>query len=200
MPEEEQTTYDQNVANALDYVKTVLKITGNSQDAQLTILLKASNSQIQKMTWIDLLNVEDEKVDYFDWAGERELFLKTDASAINKIEYVAEQRQNETSRQTMPAKRYVLKKWSVVFCRPIFRWFQNIRITYAPLFTDFNSIPPEYENLKLALALLVWNLKATSKQSGLSSESVSWTSIVFDKSTITKDVQILLDDFIVFSI
>ena len=152
------------------------------------------------MTWIDLLNVEDEKVDYFDWAGERELFLKTDASAINKIEYVAEQRQNETSRQTMPAKRYVLKKWSVVFCRPIFRWFQNIRITYAPLFTDFNSIPPEYENLKLALALLVWNLKATSKQSGLSSESVSWTSIVFDKSTITKDVQILLDDFIVFSI
>jgi hypothetical protein len=43
-------------------------------------------------------------------------------------------------------------------------------------------------------------LKATSKQSGLSSESVSWTSIVFDKSTITKDVQILLDDFIVFSI
>lgn len=200
MPEEEQTTYDQNVANALSYVKTVLKITGNSQDAQLTILLKASNAQIQKMTWIDLLNVEDEKVDFFDWAGERELFLKTEASAINKIEYVAEQRQNETSRQTMPAKRYVLKKWSVVFCRPIFRWFQNIKITYAPLFTDFNSIPPEYENLKLALALLVWNLKASSKQSWLSSESVSWTSIVFDKSTITKDVQILLDDFIVFSI
>jgi hypothetical protein len=50
MPEEEQTTYDQNVANALNYVKTVLKITGNSQDAQLTILLKASNAQIQKMT------------------------------------------------------------------------------------------------------------------------------------------------------
>lgn len=200
MTQEEPTKYDQNVENALDYVKTVLKITGNSQDAQLTILLKASNAQIQKMTWIDLLNVEDEKVDYFDWAGERELFLKQVASEINSIEYIKGQRQEETQRETIPAKQYVLKKWSVVFCRPIFRWFQNIKITYTPLFTDFNSIPSEYENLKLALALIVWNLKATSKQSWLSSESVSWTSIVFDKSTITKDVQILLDDFIAFSI
>ena len=192
--------YEQNVANALTYVKNVLHITWNWQDTQLTILLKATNSQLLKMTWIDLLNGDDEKVDYYDWAGERELFLKCEASAINKIEYISEQRQDETSRQIMPSKRYVLKKWSVVFCRPLFRWFQNIKITYAPLFTDFNSIPSDYENLKLALALIVWNLRATSKQSWISSESVSWTSITFDKSTITKDVQILLDDFIVFSI
>lgn len=192
--------YEQNVANALVYVKNVLNIHWNWQDTQLTILLKATNAQLLKMTWIDLLNGDEEKVDFYDWAGERELFLKCEASEINQIEYISEQRQDEPERKVIPSKRYVLKKWSVVFCRPIFRWFQNIKITYAPLFTDFSAIPPEYENLKLALALIIWNLRATTKQSGLSSESVSWTSIVFDKSTITKDVQILLDDFIVFSI
>lgn len=192
--------YEQNVANALTYVKNVLNISWNGQDVFLTILLKATNSQILNMTWIDLLNGDDEKVEYYDGAGERELFLKQVASKINSIEFIKEQRQEETQRETIPAKRYVLKKSSIVFARPIFRWFQNIKITYKPLFTDFSAIPTEYENLKLALALIVWNLRATSKQSGISSESVSWTSITFDKSTITKDVQILLDDFIIVTI
>lgn len=200
MTQEQLTPYETNVANALTYVKNALNISWSSQDAYLTILLKATNAQIINMTWIDLLNADAQKVEYYDGAGERELFLKNVASEINSIQFIREQRQDETQRETIPSKRYVLKKSSIVFARPIFRGFQNIKVTYKPLFTEFASIPAEYENLKLAMALIVWNLRATTKQSWISSESVSWTSLVFDKSTITKDVQILLDDFIIISI
>lgn len=200
MTQEQLTPYETNVANALTYVKNVLNISWNSQDTYLTILLKATNAQLINMTWIDLLNADTQKVEYYDGAGERELFLKNVASEINSIQFIREQRQDETQRETIPSKRYVLKKSSIVFSRPIFRGFQNIKVTYKPLFTEFASIPAEYENLKLAMALIVWNLRATTKQSWISSESVSWTSLVFDKSTITKDVQILLDDFIIISI
>jgi hypothetical protein len=50
------------------------------------------------------------------------------------------------------------------------------------------------------MSMIVGNMYATRKQGGLSSESVSGTSLVFDKKAITSDVQQMLDQFTQFAI
>ena len=198
MPNENEITDAQNLQNAVDYVKSVLWITWTDQDTLLWIYIQSAVAEIYEMTWIDLLQLwAVEKK--FDGAWQRILFLTKYISSLEKVQYNANQRWTP-ERTDFEENSYLLKDdWQLVFKNNLPRWFWNILIEFKYSFTDFNSIPRNLSDLKLALALLVWNIQASQESTWYSSESVSWTSITFDKTTITKNVQTLLDKYIVFA-
>lgn len=200
MPEETPTTEETNLNNAVAYVKAVLWINWQSEDSLLEILVKSAVAKIKSLTQIDLLSLWT-ITDYFDWAWQRELFLKIwPAWTITKIEINQNQWWTPDWKEKDPAT-YILKDdFEVVFSWWLPRGFKNVKITYQPKFADFNSISRDYENLKTALALIVWNLRVNRKQSWISSESVSWTSIVYDKNVLTNDIQTLINPYIIFAI
>lgn len=190
---------EQNLNNAVAYVKTVLWITWTDQDDLLKIYVQSCVAKIFEMTWIDLLqtwSVEKK----FDGAWQRILFLPNYISELTKVQYNWNQWWTP-DRKDFDANSYVLKDdWQLVFKSWLPRWYWNILIEFKYSFTDFNSIPRDLADLKLALALLVWNIKSTQETTWYSSESVSWTTITFDKTTITSNVQSLLDKYIVFGL
>lgn len=190
---------EQNLNNAVAYVKTVLWITWTDQDNLLKIYVQSCVAKIFEMTWIDLLQTWSiEKK--FDGAWQRILFLPNYISELEKVQYNWNQWWTP-DRKDFDANSYVLKDdWQLVFKSWLPRWFWNILIEFKYSFTDFNSISRDLADLKLALALLVWNIKSTQETTWYSSESVSWTTITFDKTTITSNVQSLLDKYIVFGL
>lgn len=195
----QQITDAQNLQNAVSYVKSVLWITWTDQDTVLSIYVQSAVAKIYEMTWIDLLQTWSVSKK-FDGAWQRILFLPNYISELTKVQYNWNQWWTP-DRKDFDANSYVLKDdWQLVFKSWLPRWFWNILIEFKYSFTDFNSIPRDLADLKLALALLVWNIQATQKSTWLSSESVSWTSITFDKTTMTSNVQVLLDKFIIFAL
>ena len=195
----QQITDAQNLQNAVSYVKSVLWITWTDQDTVLSIYVQTTVAKIYEMTWIDLLQTWSVSKK-FDGAWQRILFLPNYISELTKVQYNWNQWWTP-DRKDFDANSYVLKDdWQLVFKSWLPRWFWNILIEFKYSFTDFNSIPRDLADLKLALALLVWNIQATQKSTWLSSESVSWTSITFDKTTMTSNVQVLLDKFIIFAL
>ena len=199
MPNENEITDAQNLQNAVDYVKTVLWISGTDQDALISIYVQSSVAKIYEMTWIDLLQLwAVEKK--FDGAWQNILFLPNYVGELEKVQYNANKRWTPewTDFET---NSYVLKEdWQLVFKNSLPRWYANILVEFKYSFTDFNSTPRSLADLKLALALLVWNIQATQETTWYSSESVSWTTITFDKRTITSNVQTLLDKYIIFAL
>lgn len=190
---------EQNLNNAVAYVKTVLWITWTDQDNLLKIYVQSCVAKIYEMTWIDLLQTWSVSKK-FDGAWQRILFLPNYISELTKVQYNWNQWWTP-DRKDFDANSYVLKDdWQLVFKSWLPRWFWNILIEFKYSFTDFNSIPRDLADLKLALALLVWNIKSTQETTWYSSESVSWTTITFDKTTITSNVQSLLDKYIVFGL
>lgn len=190
---------EQNLNNAVSYVKTVLWITWSDEDTLLKIYVQSCVAKIYEMTWIDLLQLWSVEKK-FDGAWQRILFLPNYVSELEKVQYNWNQWWTP-DRKDFDVNSYVLKDdWQLVFKSWLPRWFWNILIKFKYVFTDFNSIPRSLADLKLALALLVWNIKSTQETTWYSSESVSWTTITFDKTTITSNVQSLLDKYIVFGL
>jgi len=198
MPETPKTDA-QNLADAVSYVKTVLWITWNDQDTILWIYIQSAVSKIYELTWIDLLQLwAVEKK--FDGAWQRILFLPKYVEELEKVQYNANQRGN-AERTDFEENSYLLKDdWQLVFKNNLPRWFWNILVEFKYIFSDFASIPRSLADLKLALALLVGNIQSTQETTWYSSESVSWTSITFDKTTMTSNVITLIDKYKVFAL
>lgn len=191
------TTDAQNLQNAVNYVKTVNWITWTDQDALISIYVESAVAKIKEITWIDLLEMwEIEKK--LDGAWQRIVFLPQSAG---NIIFVKTSVGINWSQNDVNASSYVLKdNGELVFNFNLPRGYKNIDVKYTNKFSEFTDIWREYSDLKLALALLVGNLKNSQETSGISSESVSWTSITFDKTTITSNITALLNKFITFSI
>lgn len=191
------TTDAQNLQNAVNYVKTVNWITWTDQDALISIYVESAVAKIKEITWIDLLEMwEIEKK--LDGAWQRIVFLPQSAG---NIIFVKTSVGINWSQNDVNASSYVLKdNGELVFNFNLPRGYKNIDVKYTNKFSEFTDIWREYSDLKLALALLVGNLKNSQETSGISSESVSWTSITFDKTTMTSNITALLNKFITFSI
>lgn len=191
------TTDAQNLQNAVTYVKTVNWITGTDQDALISIYVESAVAKIKEITWIDLLEMwEIEKK--LDGAWQRIVFLPQSAENIISVKTSSGINGNPSD---VSSSSYVLKdNGELVFSFNLPRGYKNIDVKYTNKFSEFNDIPREYSDVKLALALLVWNLKNSQETSWISSESVSGTSITFDKTTITSNITALLNKFITFSI
>ena len=193
------TTDAQNLWYALTYVKWILWITWTDQDALLSSYIQSAVAKIYELTWVDLLALWDQEV-YFDWAWQRILFLWKCVKELNSVQYNENQREYP-HYQDFDEYSYILKKdWQLVFKNALPRWYDNIKVVFELIYSNFNDIPREYSDLKLALALLVWNLVESQKTTWISSESVSWTTISFDHSTMTSNVQALLNKFITIAI
>lgn len=194
-----ETTDAQNLAKAVAYVKTVLWISWSDQDAILWIYIQSAVAKIYEITWIDLLQLwAVEKK--FDWAWQRILFLTSYIWELEKVQYNSNQRWTP-SRTDFEENSYLLKEdWQLVFKNALPRWYWNILVEYKYSFDDFDSTPRSLADLKLALALLVGNIQSTQKSTWISSETVSWTSITFDKTTMTSNVTMLIDKYKVFAI
>lgn len=194
-----ETTDAQNLAKAVAYVKTVLWISWSDQDAILWIYIQSAVAKIYEITWIDLLQLwAVEKK--FDWAWQRILFLSSYIWELEKVQYNSNQRWTP-SRTDFEENSYLLKEdWQLVFKNALPRWYWNILVEYKYSFDDFDSTPRSLADLKLALALLVGNIQATQKSTWISSETVSWTSITFDKTTMTSNVTMLIDKYKVFAL
>lgn len=197
MPE---TPEQANLTKAVTYTKTILWISWTDNDALLSALVKGAVSMIQNVTWYDLLNI-DEVTDVFNWAWQRSIFLESlPVSTITKVEYNANKR-GTPDWQELDSTTYVVQSsGQLTFSFELYRGFQNIKVTYETGFTDFDAIPRKYEQLKTAMSMIAWNLFNTRKQGWLTSESVSWTSLVFDKKAITSDIAQILDQFTQFSV
>lgn len=194
-----ETTDAQNLAKAVAYVKTVLWISWSDQDAILWIYIQSAVAKIYEITWIDLLQLwAVEKK--FDWAWQRILFLTSYIWELEKVQYNSNQRWTP-NRTDFEENSYLLKDdWQLVFKNALPRWYWNILVEYKYSFDDFDSTPRSLADLKLALALLVGNIQATQKSTWISSETVSWTSITFDKTTMTSNVTMLIDKYKVFAL
>ena len=194
-----ETTDVQNLAKAVAYVKTVLWISWSDQDTILWIYIQSAVAKIYEITWIDLLQLwAVEKK--FDWAWQRILFLSSYIWELEKVQYNSNQRWTP-SRTDFEENSYLLKDdWQLVFKNALPRWYWNILVEYKYSFDDFDSTPRSLADLKLALALLVGNIQSTQKSTWISSETVSWTSITFDKTTMTSNVTMLIDKYKVFAL
>ena len=194
-----ETTDAQNLAKAVAYVKTVLWISWSDQDTILWIYIQSAVAKIYEITWIDLLQLwAVEKK--FDWAWQRILFLSSYIWELEKVQYNSNQRWTP-NRTDFEENSYLLKDdWQLVFKNALPRWYWNILVEYKYSFDDFDSTPRSLADLKLALALLVGNIQSTQKSTWISSETVSWTSITFDKTTMTSNVTMLIDKYKVFAL
>ena len=194
-----ETTDAQNLAKAVAYVKTVLWISWSDQDAILWIYIQSAVAKIYEITWIDLLQLWTVEKK-FDWAWQRILFLSSYIWELEKVQYNSNQRWTP-SRTDFEENSYLLKDdWQLVFKNALPRWYWNILVEYKYSFDDFDSTPRSLADLKLALALLVGNIQSTQKSTWISSETVSWTSITFDKTTMTSNVTMLIDKYKVFAL
>lgn len=193
-------TDDQNIEKALAYTKTLLWISWTADDTLLWYMIKWSVSMIRNITNIDLLNIS-EVVEKFNGAWQNQLFLWVlPIEAITKVEHNSNRMWTPDRKEIWPEGYIVDEYWSLTFNFPIYRGFQNIKVTYTTWFEDFDKISRKYEQLKVAMWLIAWNLLMTRKQSWITSESVSWTSITYDKKAITSDVQQILDQYKIFAI
>lgn len=192
----EPTTDAENLQQAVEFVKGVLWITGTDQDTLLWVYINSAVAKIEELTWIDLLAlwVQTKK---FDGAGQNILFLNKYVEP-SKVQY-NENKREQPNFVDFGAYDYVFNKnnWQLVFKNTLQRGYQNILVEFSYDFTDFNSIPRSLADLKLALALLVWNIQASQKSTWISSESVSGTTLTFDKSTMTENVKTLLNKFLI---
>lgn len=180
----------QNLQNALAYVKGVLSITTNDRDNAISYAIKAANATIKRLTNIDLIT-RDEQTLYYDGAGQRSLYIGAWLTPT-AIYYNANQ-WGTADRQLFETTSYVVNDGVVSFISNLYRGKKNIKVVASATWTEFDNIDSKYDDLKYALALICGNVLATSKQGGIKSESVSGTSLVYDKSVMSSDVMELIN-------
>lgn len=194
-----QTTDEQNLWYAITFVKQVLWISWTDQDTLLWIYIQSAVAKIYELTWVDLLALWDQEAK-FDGAGQKILFLWKCVKELSSVQYNENPRE-APNRIDFDEYSYLLKDdGQVVFKNSLPRWYSNIKIEFELIYSDFNNIPREYADLKTALALLVGNLIESQKTTWIKSESVSWTTITFDNSTMTSNVQTLLNKYLIIAL
>lgn len=181
----------QNLSKAVAYVKNTLWFTGIDIDAELSLCVKAVVATIEKQTKIDLLTMYSDEVIYFNGAWQRKLYIGKTLE-VSQIEYNANQRWT-ADRQDFDSSLWVYNEWVITFASNLYRGTKNIRVTVSSAYDSFDVLPSKYDDLKYAMALMANNLYITRKQAGLRSESVSWTSLVYDKRVLTDDVADILN-------
>ena len=194
-----QTTDAQNLWYATTFVKQILWISWTDQDTLLWIYIQSAVAKIYELTWVDLLALWDQEKK-FDGAGQKILFLWKCVKELSSVQYNENPRE-APNRIDFDEYSYLLKDdGQVVFKNSLPRWYSNIKIEFELNYSDFNNIPREYADLKMALALLVGNLVESQKSTWINSESVSWTTITFDHSTMTSNVQALLNKYLIIAL
>lgn len=194
-----QTTDAQNLWYATTFVKQILWISWTDQDTLLWIYIQSAVAKIYELTWVDLLALWDQEKK-FDGAGQKILFLWKCVKELSSVQYNENPRE-APNRIDFDEYSYLLKDdGQVVFKNSLPRWYSNIKIEFELIYSDFNNIPREYADLKTALALLVGNLVESQKTTWIKSESVSWTTITFDNSTMTSNVQALLNKYLIIAL
>lgn len=190
------TTDEQNLWYAITFVKQILWISWTDQDTLLWIYIQSAVAKIYELTWVDLLALWDQEAK-FDGAWQKILFLWKCVKELTSVQYNENPRE-APNRIDFDEYSYLLKDdGQVVFKNSLPRWYSNIKIEFELIYSDFNNIPREYADLKTALALLVGNLVESQKTTWIKSESVSWTTITFDNSTMTSNVQALLNKYLI---
>jgi len=190
-----------NIQLVLNFVKTTLKITWTDEDAVLTNYIQGIVAMVKQMTWIDILATSDPKTELYDWAWQRELFLKW--KPIKTITSISE---NTNQRGTpnwnvMDVNSYVSRaSGEIDFHYWLARGFQNIKVVYSVMNTSELLADYNFADLFLAIAMLVWNIRANQETTWIASESVSGTTITFAKQAITNEIQTLLNKFITIAI
>lgn len=193
------TTDEQNLWYAITFVKQILWISWTDQDTLLWIYIQSAVAKIYELTWVDLLALWDQEAK-FDGAGQKILFLWKCVKELSSVQYNENPRE-APNRIDFDEYSYLLKDdGQVVFKNSLPRWYSNIKIEFELIYSDFNNIPREYTDLKTALALLVGNLVESQKTTWIKSESVSWTTITFDNSTMTSNVQALLNKYLIIAL
>ena len=180
----------QNLQKALAYVKGVLSITTNDRDDAISYAIKAGNAAIKRLTNIDLITMDAQTL-YYDGAGQRSIHIGAWLTPT-AIYYNANQ-WGIADWQAFDTTSYVVNDGLVSFISNLYRGKKNIKILADAAWTDFDNIDSKYDDLKYALALICGNVLATSKQWGIKSESVSGTSLVYDKSVVSSDVMELIN-------
>ena len=190
-----------NIQLVLNYVKTTLGITWTTEDQVLTNYIQGIVAMIKQMTWIDVLATSDPKTELYDGAWQRELFLKwKPIASITSISENTNQR-GTPNWKAMDVNSYVSRaSGEIDFHYWLARGFQNIKVVYkvkntSELLADYN-----FADLFLAIAMLVWNIRANQETTWIASESVSGTTITFAKQAITNEIQTLLNKFITIAI
>ena len=193
------TTDEQNLWYAITFVKQILWISWTDQDTLLWIYIQSAVAKIYELTWVDLLALWDQEAK-FDGAWQKILFLWKCVKELTSVQYNENPRE-APNRIDFDEYSYLLKDdGQVVFKNSLPRWYSNIKIEFELNYSDFNNIPREYADLKMALALLVGNLVESQKSTWINSESVSWTTITFDHSTMTSNVQALLNKYLIIAL
>ena len=175
----------------LAYVKAMAWITTTDYDTQLTSYMKSALAYIKKATGQSLL--VETITEYKDGAWERQVALNlAPVISITTLKYNG-WTQATPSRITYDTDDFILDKrlWMLIVPAWLYRGFQNIEVIYVCGYA-FASIPEDYEDLKQAVALMCINWLQSAKSAWLKSESVSWTSLVFDKSVVSDEVNQLL--------
>lgn len=180
----------QNLQKALAYVKSVLSITTNDRDDAISYAIKSANATIKRLTNIDLITMDAQTL-YFDGAGQRSIYVGARLTPT-AIYYNANQ-WGVADWQAFEETSYVVNDGVISFISNLYRGKKNIKLLADPTWTSFNDIDSKYDDLKYALALMCGNVLATSKQGGVKSESVSGTSLVYDKAIMSSDVMELIN-------
>lgn len=185
---------EKDLTSFKEYVKMTQWICDVDSDDQIMTYVKSALSYIKKMTGIQLL--VDTITELIDGAGQRQIFLKSSpVISITTLKYNW-WTQATPDRITYDTDDYILdkKNWVVIIPAWVYRWFQNIECIYVAWYW-FNLIPTDYEDLKAVVALMVKNYMQSVQNAWLKSESVSWTSLVFDKTVVSEEVKELLSPY-----
>ena len=190
-----------NIQLVLNFVKTTLKISWTDEDAVLTNYIQWIVAMVKQMTWIDILATSDPKTELYDWAWQRELFLKwKPIKTITSISENTNQR-GTPNRKAMDVNSYVSRESGEIdFHYWLKRWFQNIKVVYSVMNTSELLADYNFADLFLAIAMLAWNIRSNQETTWIASESVSGTTITFAKQAITNEIQTLLNKFISIAI
>lgn len=172
-----------NLNKFLSYVKVILNISWSDEDAEIKSYIKTCYAYIAKHTGIYFLKGTPAEIeDVFDWAWNRTVWLaKAPITARSKLEYNGGT-QNTPDRQTIDADDYTKqnKNGKLVYLPWFPRGFQNIKATYTYWY-DFDSLPFDYEDLKFAVAKMVWVARDLVAIGAVNQETVSGTTIQYSK-------------------
>ena len=186
---------ENNLAKLLSYVKVILGISWSDQDDILKWYIKTSYMFIAKQTGVYFLKDDPAEIaEIFDGEWTRNVWLsKAPATARNKLEYNAGDQDNE-DRTTIDRDWYILqsKRARLTYLSWFPRGFQNMKATYT-VWYDWDDVPAEYEDLKFAVAKLVWVAKDLVAIGAIRSETVSWTTIQYTQEFKDSGVQQIIN-------
>lgn len=160
-------------------IKDYLGITDDNQNQFLEDLLISANSVSKNYTGRDF--EQQNYIHYFNWKWESEFLLKQyPVSALISFQYNAWSLSIPVWTD-FDANNYKLepengKIW-LTFSLP--KWIQNIKTVYTAWYSNESS---QYLELKQAIIQLAAFYYNTSKSDWISSESIDWASLTYEKN------------------